>query len=385
MEIQLTDAIWENTQGFFALPSISKDGRFAYFVYQINADGVDTKAVELFAINSGKFVSLATFNILPGDVFFSSLSGFANDDFTQFTFLRTNLEDGAAGLYRLDTLRYDGTPNLQIISTVVKSAHVTGYTPFGANYVSNGKYIVVTAVVEDYPTYQVSAMWLFDANLTVKQILTYQEVFTTETHAFTQCSRDYFIIASAGGKLDFTDPESVWKPPFSLNVFEVSNGLIYRVTGISIPQGSFSCNVYEDPCGALISVGTFLALAQNDVAIPKATEFNQSATPDESELRIYRFLGNALQLQKTYDYDSTVDSVFINKQLMIHSVNAGPYVENASSFFTIQSRTTCAPNFSRPVNDSPFFVSSEDGSVLLVGSSSRPDYNNNLLLYSVRS
>ena len=381
MNIQLQDAIWEETQGYFAIPSISKDGKRAYVVYQVNVDEVTTKAAELFSIESGKFISLATFHVAPEDPFISVLSGFANEDFTEFTLLRTNLEDGAAGLYQLAVLRYDGTDELKITKKVEKSAYLPGYTPNGANYV--GQYIVVTAVIEDFPESQVSGMWVFDRDLNVKQIFSFPEVFTTPNVPFVHCGHNYFAIVSAGGKLDFIDPAVVWKAPFQLRIFGLVEGRLYDVARAPLPQGSLGCNAYSSSHETLISVGTFPALRQGEATIPKPNETNQSATVDERELRIYRFDCNQLVLQKGEDTDSTVDSTFVNEKLFIHSVNSGPYVEGDPSFFTIQSRTGCGTHYSRPINNTPIFCASSDGKVIVAGSASKPEYNNNLLLFSV--
>lgn len=401
MNVQLQDAIWEETQGYLAVPSISKDGKRAYFVYQINVDGVTTKAAELFAIESGKFVSLARFTVGASDPFLSVLSGFANEDFTEFTLLSTNLEDGLAGLYRLSVLRYDGTADLQVVKSVEKSAYVTGYTPNGANYVGN--HIVVTAVIENVSDQgsarfrggslntplenvsetQISAMWLFDRQLNVKQIHSFQEVFTTPNYSFVHNDQNYFAIASAGGKLDYIDPAASWQPPFQLRVFGLVEGRIYDVASALLPQGSLGCNVYVSPGETLISVGTFTALRPQEVTIVKSTEFNISATPDERELRVYRFNCETLTLQKAEDTDATVDSVFINETLFIRSINTGPYAEGDPSFFNIYSRCGAGKLYVQPINNTPVFAASANGKVLIAGSASRPEYNNNLLLFYV--
>lgn len=383
MNVQLQDAIWEQTQGYLAIPSLSRDGKRAYVVYQINADATDQKAAELFAIESGKFVSLATFTSAPDDPFFATLSGFANDDFTEFTLLRSNNQDGLAGLYQLSLLRYDGSSDLQVVRSTQKSAFVTGYTPFGASYVAKGKYIVVTAVTEDSPTNQVSSMWLFDRNLLVRQRTSSQEVFTTQSYPFVKDGLNYFAIVSASGRLDFIDPAAAWQPPFQLRVFVVVDDRFSLVASAPLPQGSLAANAYSTDCETLLSVGTFTALKAGEVSIAKHTDLNTSATPDERELRIYRFDSKTLTLQKAEDTDATMDSVFINRDLFIRSVNSGPYAEGDPSFFTIQSRSGCGRLYSGVINNTPIFAASTDGKVLVAGSASRPEYNNNLLLFSV--
>lgn len=396
MKPQITDSLKRATDSFAALPNLSKDGKRAFVIYQINVNDVIQTAAELFNVVNEKLVSIATYQLPQGTPFPSISSGSADSNFALFALVQDNLKEGVDGAFQVNTLAYDGTPVLKVVKSITVAAYVIGYTAYGATFVNDDKNIVVTAVTTNALApggNQTSTIWLLSRDLAVLDSKTAVGIYTSYANGFKISGANYFSITTGQGSLDFNNVTKAWKGPFSLRVYRVDGGKFSLVSEAPLPMGSLYGSVLTCRGTAFISVGTYAALKSLEIPsilVPtdETSEFGSNLSTlstSSGELRSYEFDGASLSLRSSNDYDTNVENAYATSQYRLVSLGTGPYSTFAPSVFSFEARSCSSRRYLFVSGSTPLFASSADSKTLLVTTSdSQNTYNNNIILMKVQ-
>lgn len=375
MTLRLFDAIQRETSSFSTNVYISKDATRAFAVYQLTANNTNSIVAELFDITNGKLETLFQYK---SDLLFPIVeSGTAAKDFSMFSIVEMNESNN----FRVTLLDSKLVP----IVTRIGPGTSKGFTTIGGTFTPDNSAIIVTTVSADTLPNQQSTLYLLSTtNLGIIASLVVSKIFAVIASSFSVCNKQYFAIASSQGVLDFNDLPANWKPTHQLEVYRIDNTRLTLVSTAILPQGAMTVSAQPKKHSVLISVGTSTALIPKcpNVRIKDAT--NRSATIDNSELRIYKFIHEELCLKRQINTDTIVETAHItNAGDLIISQNTLPYSEFGPSVVQLKK------GLALPTNGLVNLDSDKTGTHLILGSALEAGTpsasNNNVLLLKIIS
>lgn len=379
-KLVITDALVRETTQFPSLAYMSPSGDRIYAVYEILAEEGIRLAAELFAVEDGKLVSLATYE---NDLEFVAVDGgAASHDFTRFSII----EDNQNGQFRVRLLRYVDKM-LIVVGERILDAYTPGFTPFGGTFLEDDSAIVVTAVTKNTQPNQTSTIWLLANNhsLSILDSHTDQVIYTTIAAPFAEKNQQHFAITTSKGILDFNDIPSFAAAPHRLVIYKIEKHQLVPTKKADLPQVASSVGAFHRSDKTLISVSTYMALPESGPTIPIRTETNITTTNNDDEFRIYGYSGKELRLVLSQNTDTTVESIYLaNNDIVWFSQNTGPYPEFLPSVVQWGSwEKDCDKlddlSLAKPTNGFANVVTDSSGRLVLIYTASGTN-NHNLIL-----
>ena len=385
LDVQLTDAITRNTEGFSLEVSISENGGLAYLLYPINVDDTVVPpinlAAEIFRNNQGTLQSVAT---LLGDTTFPIIDdGFANRNFTTFSFLDDN---------NTDTVRlrlFDQNFNQKAVTTFSDFAPGDPNNPsfsfLGGQFSDDGKYIVVSYLTNATPGSQQTIVRVLDAQNLSLIASTQVSGGSPGTNFITIDHETYVVLTTYGGDFIFSFENSLAAAPSTLFVYQLNHNQLTLVAQAPLPQQASSPTVFSKGRKASIGVGTVRANLSGEETI-FTNSIPSFLANDNRELRIYQFDGCKLKLVLAKETGTTTNApTFSSRGLVMVNEQA---FDGAPGFFNFYSFNQRRLSFIDGTFVSPPFITSvfsQDGKWLLLGGSNQDAQLNNINLYRIIS
>ncbi|MFI5343578.1 MAG: hypothetical protein ACHQUC_05085 [Chlamydiales bacterium] len=392
LDVELTNSIERISTGFPIEPSLSRDGKRAYLVYEINVeDSVSPPinlAAEIFTNREGKLHSDAI--LIGDDQFFSIDDGFANPDFTKFSLIDDD------GIQAVRVRIFD--QNFKVQAERVFTDFVGGnpanpfYSALGGTFSDDGKYIVFSYLIDGTPDHQKTIVRVLDA----EQL---SEVTHTKVHGgspgstfFSFNHENYVALTTYEGEFFFAFNNPLAAQPSKLKIFKFDDKQLKCVDEALLPQQSGVPTTFSSCGKVLIGIGTARAVLKGEETIFADNSGNQSFLPhDNRELRLYSFDGRRLKLVLAEETGVTTNSpIFSSKDLVLVNEQAVDGSPGSFNLFSLKKQLEGKLKLSwieGAFVSPPFHTStfSENGKWLLVTGSDQSVDLNDINLYRIGS
>lgn len=389
VELKVTDSLTRATSTFPISTSISENGKQVFLVYPIVVDSIHfppvTLAAEVFTNKCGVLQSTAK---LTGDELFPIIdTGFANPTFTSFSVIDD--DDFTKIRIRL----FDQNFNLQATRTFDDFAAGNPLNPAlsgsGGVFSPDGKYIVMTYLIDTTPDNQVSIIRVLNAQDLSDVASTQISGGSAGPNFFSHRKQNYVTLATCGGSFFFGFENPSAAPPSILSVFKLeNNNQLTFIDQAFLPQQGGIPSIGKRGGKSLIGIGTQRATLSGEATIFTTNAFNQSFLPnDNNEARIYTFDGRHLKLFIARSTGVTTGSqVFSRNGLLLDGKQVTNGVAGYFNLCTLGrglrnptvtiNRTFASPPFS-------YQAFSKDGKWLLVTGSDQLSVDPNNVLHNI--
>jgi hypothetical protein len=317
-KLKLTDAIARNTNDFPAIPSISKDGKKAFLMYQITESSTTNILAEIFKIKNGTLVSKTVLNpdIIQSENPFSGDDGHANNSFTRFCVIDDDQGGPSAGSTGKIRVRiFDQKFNLLAsrfdIEFAVGIPQLT-FPVVGGNFSDDDRYIELTYMIDSTPNAQrfrlhvLNASDLSDVARVDFNGSTFGAKFIHLRH------RTYLTLPIQNGTFQFGFNTAIGATEANLSVYRLKKNYLQFVDSHRSAQIINSIYVGSNMIGA----SSRRAIRDKSIFVDDSQ--NQNLNRSGKELQLFSFDGCELELSTSEKINlSTSGPVFAEDKNLV--------------------------------------------------------------------